>query len=291
RIGPGSKVGAGARVFGGPFVAELQRTPPSRPVVRPVPDEDASYLKWLDLGAFVARAATFLLTRSLSPSVGGRGPPRPPPGDAADAGANLRALRSGALPVRDDVTLRRPDTVLVASPRVLSDGVELENRTILDPSLGAEEAVELAVSVAAVAGWPWGPIHRPGPRLVQGEGGFDGEVARARIAGSAYTLPPESPPPADGASLVLQRDGERLAVFTLRPRIARNARSFAEACRDLGMKVALVHDRRNDPSAPWLAREAELGLVEGGLRSAVQEAAGGGRRVAVVTDAADEGEA
>ncbi|HKA26641.1 MAG TPA: hypothetical protein VKD88_04660, partial [Gaiellaceae bacterium] len=125
RIGPGSKVGAGARVFGGPFVAELQRTPPSRPVVRPVPDEDASYLKWLDLGAFVAGAATFLLTRSLSRSVGVVVLLSPRPGvlarDAADAGANLRALRSGALPVRDDVTLRRPDTVLVASPRVLSD--------------------------------------------------------------------------------------------------------------------------------------------------------------------------
>jgi cation-transporting ATPase I len=296
-VRPGAKVGAGARLFGGPFVAKLRQAPLVRPE-RGFVDEDTSYLVWMDAAAFVAGAVTFLATRSVSRAVGVLVLLSPRPAvlgrEAADAGANLRALRSGALPVRADAVLRRPDIVLVGSPRVLSDGLELESSMLLDPRLAAEEAVDLALSVAALAGRPWGPIRAPGRRFEEGEGSFDGEAAHATIDGLTYTLRPDpaASNTADGAfSLVLWGGVDRLAVLTLKPRLARNAGPFADACRRLHIEMALVHDQGATRAARELARKAGLNLLGGGLAGAVRRAASGGRRVAVITDAADEAEA
>jgi cation-transporting ATPase I len=294
-IRPGAGLRAGDRLFGGSFVVELDlpgRSAPARAGPGPPP-----YLEWMDLASFVAGALTFLATRSLSRAIGVVVLLGPRPGvlarEAADAGANLRALRSGALTSREDVVLRRPDLVLVGNPRVLSDGLEVDRATLLDRSLDEARAADLAVSVAALAGWPWGPIHRPGRRPDAGDGTFDGEAAHATVAGRRFTLRPDreaAPREANGSfSLVLSRDGDPVAAISLKPRLSRDLGLFARTCRRLNMEVALVHDGRATDRLHALADEAGLGLVGGGTAAALGQAARA-RQVAVVTDAGDGSE-
>ncbi len=293
---PGAKVGAGARLFGGPFVVELKRNPPAASLRSRGREEEPTYLEWLDLASFVAGALTFLVTRSFSRAIGVVVLLSPRPAvlarEAADAGTNLRALRCGALPVREDAVLRRPDVVVLDSVRVLTDGLELDSATLLDPTLSAEEAVGLAVSVAALAGWPWGPMRWPAlAQRADGNGTFDGEVAHATIQGQQYTLRPDRPRPEGVFTLVLRRGADRLATLSVKPRLARDAKPFARACRKLGLRVVLVHDVRAAASARELAREAGVEPAAGDAATAVRRAAADGARVAVVTDAADAGEA
>jgi calcium-translocating P-type ATPase len=297
RVRRGMRLGAGARLFGGPFVAELQPGP--RRGVRPVAPADLdSHLRRLDVASFAAGALTFVVTRSVSRAIGVALLLGPRPAvlarESADAGAILRALRCGALPTRDDVVLRRPDIVLVAHPRVLSDGLELHAAASLDPALDRQEAGRLAISVAALAGWPWGPIRGPVPRLDEGDGVFDGFSAHATIGGRRLSLVPEratSAGAAEGFSLVLCSGSERLARFSLRPSLARDARLFREACRRLGMTVVLVEGSSPAPLTRELARAAGVELVASSLATAVRRAARRGTRAAVVTDAGDEAEA
>jgi len=297
RVRRGARLGAGARLFGGPFVVELHRSPAGRSApVRP-PAESTPYLAWLDVASLVAGALTFIATRSMSRAVGVMLLLSPRPSllanEAADAGANIRALRCGALPTRDDVVLNRPDVVLVGSPRVLSDGLQLEGTVSLDPSLDPDEAAQLAVSVAALAGWPWGPIQGPDGRMAEGDGTFDGAAAHATVEGRRFSLLCERTAPAgakERLSLVLCSDGDRLAVLPVRPRLGCDAKLFVDTCRRLRMDVALVHNARETAPTRELAEEAGLGLVRGGLTNAVRRAGRGGRQVAVVTDAGDEGE-
>src|SRR5262249_47360970 len=129
---------------------------------------------WVAMTALMAAAVTLAATRSVSRATGvllllssrteilGR--------EGADGGARRRALRSGALPRRAGVTIRRPDVVLVESPRIIADGFEVARTELLGPSLTVSEAVDLAASVAALAGSPWGPIRWPGGRHHEGEG-------------------------------------------------------------------------------------------------------------------------
>ena len=294
RLRPGASVGAGARLHGGPFVVELRRDSPAagRPPQRQPADQSVSYLEWMDVASLVAGAVTFLATRSLSRALGVVVLLGPRPGvlarEAADAGANLRALRCGALPVHGDAVLRRPDTVLLACPRVLSDGTSLETTALFDPLLSTKEAAELAVSIAGLAGWPWGPMRRAGHQVGEGEGSFDGEAAHATIDGRRFTLRPDgasSTAAAEASSLLLCSGTDRLAVFSLRPRLARDAQLFAAACRALHIKAALVNDgSATQMRARDLAAEAGLDLVEGDLVTALRRSA---VPVAVVTDGID----
>ncbi len=178
--------------------------------------------------------------------------------------------------------------MFLACPRLLSDGISLETTAILDPSLGMEDAAELAVSIAGLAGWPWGPMQPAGQRIGEGDGSFDGEAAHATIDGRQFSLRPKGARAAatdEMSSLVLCAGAEPLAVFSLRPRLARDARRFVGACHALQVNAALVHDGgATEMVALELAAEAGLDLVEGDLVTALRHSAG---RVAFVTDGID----
>jgi hypothetical protein len=103
RVGPGSDLDAGTRLFGGPFLVELRWDgSPSRRSERGSEDLGTSFPPWRATAALAAAAIILLATRSISRAVGTlillSSRTEIPGREAANAWANLRVLRSGALP-------------------------------------------------------------------------------------------------------------------------------------------------------------------------------------------------
>ena len=298
-ISPGSDLAPGERLYGGPFRVVL-RGEGSRAGTRErlrVRDEPVQASR-VEAAAFAAAAVTLLATRSLSRAAGvllllsrrteilGR--------EAADAGAAMRALRSGALPLDEGVVIRRPDVVLIESPRVIADGFEVARADVLAPSLAASEAVELALSVAALAGSPWGPIRSTARCHRDGEGSFDGCDARAVIDDRLYALRLGDQPgaPLEGhLSLALSVADQPLAAIRLRPRLAADATELAAACRRLGVELVLAHEGLTTSATCSLARAAGLKLLRGPPAELVRRLTRSGKRVAFVTDSGADVEA
>lgn len=298
-VGPGSDLEPGARLFGGPFLVELRPgAPPVRRSETPSADSGTQLPPWRETAALAAAAITFLTTRSISRGVGalillssraeflGE--------EAAGAWANLRVLRSGALPLHGGVNIRLPDLVLFDRPRTISDGLEVAGVDVRQAQLAPWEAIDLALAVATLAGSPWGPIRRPSRLLEEGEGRFDGYGASAQIEGRTYTLTPYG---ADGGRLdgglrlLLGMDGDTLAVVRLQPRLAAEATELAALCRRLGVELVLSHEGTVTSATRSLAGTMGLTLSGGSPGGIVRRALGQGRRVALVTDSGEDAEA
>ena len=210
-----------------------------------------------------------------------------------------RVLRAGMTVVgsRPNRVIRRPDFLLLDSPRVLIDGLEVVSvlparTTSLEPA----EVLALAGGVNAAAGSPWGNAFPRGGQASADDGSFNGFWAAASVEGVRYTLgPPEDPPLVPealqhqhqgGYLLALSRESEDqpLGFLALRPRLAAGAVALIQACRRLGTQVELL-PAGSPLAAQAVARRAGVPLVDSADAVAViQEWQRTGAFVAVLAD-------
>lgn len=315
-VTPGGHIPAGARLHGGPFVLALEGGVSFTPQPRPAPVAATRYDRYvratglLSLGyaaftAVVTRSAarTFAALLLVTPRTAVIGM------EAATVGASARALRAGVTVVgtRPDRSVRRPDTLLIDGPRVLTDGFEVTGTLPLATGGDAAALLGLAAGVAAAAGTPWGGAFPRADRVEAGEGAFDGATATARIGGSGYTLGPvtaeDGVPPAARLRhrgeelLALRRDGESLALalVTLRPRLATGVAEMVAIYHAHGVAIGLLPG--GDPlAAAAVARRAGVTLLDGGTDADgavahVRARQVHGEVVAFLADSADAGAA
>ncbi len=308
-LAPGGVIEAGARVYGGPFVVELEGGAPFVPEPRPQPAPASlldRYLEVLGPLSFGYAGLTLAFSRSAGRAFAALLLVNPRPAligaESADIGASARVLRAGVTVVgtRPARTLRKPDFVLLDGPRLLSDGFEL-SRVVAIGEPEAGDLGALASAVAGAAGSPWGGALRQRQSGLSGDDGvghFDGASAHATIAGRRFSLGPagelEEHPAAQrsrdrGDETLVLRDAERdrpLALVALRPRLAPGAAELAASCHRRGVEVALL-ERGGRRASRALAGRADVPLiVEADLVDMIRERQGAGARVAVLSDRA-----
>src|SRR5205807_5447586 len=130
QLAPGIHVSAGARVFGGPFVLQLEGGQPFLPEPRPAPLTPSFYTRYLRAMGPLSlgyAALTALRTRSLVRTFEALLLVNPRTAivglEAANFQAAGRVLRAGVTVVgtRPKRVLRQPDFLLLDAPRVLTD--------------------------------------------------------------------------------------------------------------------------------------------------------------------------
>ena len=307
-VAPGSRIPAGAPLYGGPFVLELQGGEPFTSRPRPNPVAEAvhdRYVRALGPLSLAYMAATAVLTRSPSRTFAALLLVNPRPAligrQAADAGAAARVVRAGATVVgtRPDRPVRLPGVLLLHGPRVLTDGFELALVVPLPEAGDGAEVRERAIGIAEAAGSPWGNAFPIGGSLAATDGAFDGRTATASVEGARYSLGPIAdgdPVPAavrlrhrgDRLLLLRREDTQRpLGLLVLRPRLAQGVGELIQACRR--HRVALELLTAGDPlAARGVAERADVPVVDGDDPvAAVRARQVGGRLVAFASDSAD----
>jgi calcium-translocating P-type ATPase len=280
-IAPGAQVPAGARLFGGPFVMQLQGGQPFLPQPRPAALAPSLYSRYIQVLGPVSlgyAALTAVLTRSLGRTFEALLLVNPRTAvigmEAANLNAAARVLRGGVIVVgtRPDRHIRRPDVLLLDGPRVLTDGLEVAKVLSLGEGCEATEILALAGGVAAAAGSPWGNAFPRAGQATATEGSFNGLWAAALVDGVRYTLgPPEDLPELPEAVQVLQEGGYLLALsldgglltlgsVVLRPRLSPGAAELVQTCRRLGVRLELLA-RADSVAAAGVARRAGVPLV------------------------------
>ncbi len=307
-VAPGATVPAGARLFGGPFVLELQEGEPFTVEPRATPTTPTlfdRYIRGLGPLSLAYAALTAIITRSpgrtfaslllVNPRTAMIG------AENADLGANARVLRAGVTVIgtRADRTIRRPDVLLLDQPRTLTAGFELTQVIPMAPGYTAEEIREWAASVAIAAGGPWGGAIRASGDIVVARGSFNGTVATAQIHDTVFTLGPAEDRTVLPAALRLQqrashllllrsdRDTQPLGVLAVQPRLAPGVVELVETCRHHKVELRLLAGD-NAIAAQAIARRAQVTLVDSDdAVTVVREQQAKGLRVAVVSDSPD----
>lgn len=307
-LAPGQRVEAGARVYGGPVSVTLENPG----AFAPAPDGTSSactllerYTQGVGPVALAYAVLTGILTRSPGRAFTALLLVSPRPAmvgaDAADQGASARVLRAGVTQVGSrGRPVRRPDTLVIDSPRLLTNGLELTHVETQDDSLEPLDAARIAAGVAAAAGSPWGPAFPAAGRIEADDGTFDGATASGRIESERWTLGPPAPgepgdPPADRAEHRLElRRRDRIdpvARLALRPRIRREATDLVETCRRHGVEVEVLN-RASSAAAAAVAERAGAPLIEVADATArVHTLKERGQVVAVLSDSVHAGEA
>lgn len=307
-VSPGETVGAGSRLFGGPFVLQMQANPGFEPRPRPAPLAPTLYDRYTQIvapAALAYAALTAVLTRSLirtfaalllvNPRVAIIG------AEAADLDASARVLRAGVIVVgtRPDRMLRRPDLVLLDGPRIIADRYEATSVIPLAPGVDTAEILSRAGAVAAANGSPWGGAFRTAAAGLEAtDGHFDGARATARIGGVAYSLGPledwSSVPEAaplrqrgESVLLLTGEHGERpLGLVALRPRLADDVRELVAICRRHRVLVALLPGNDALTARSVAARAGIPVLDDDDALAAIQSRQSHGQYVAFVSDGA-----
>jgi calcium-translocating P-type ATPase len=295
RIVPGSLVSGGARVYGGPFVLELGE--PAEPSGDEPPGARSRVhdYAWLaDAGSLAAAALVGFATRSPARALvallllGAR--PALEGADAAERGASARMLRLGATVVdrRPGRGFRRPDCVILETPRVLVDGLEIVDAVPLDPELSPDRLRSLALGLAAAGGWPWGPIS-PASGATVDEVEVDDGTVHASVDGQVFRLSPAESPGVHSAHLLLElrdgRDDQPLGLVALRPKLRSSTRHLVGTCRRLGIELVLPATEREEAAARDLGERAGIATrVVADVAAAVRALRADGRVVAVVSD-------
>ncbi|MBV8989082.1 MAG: HAD-IC family P-type ATPase, partial [Solirubrobacterales bacterium] len=294
---PGQRLDAGSRLAGGPVVAELDGEQPFAPEPRPTPPTPTLYDRYLSalpaislayaavtglLGGSAGRALTaLLLVNPRSALIGA---------ESADNGAAARVLRHGLTVVgsREKRPICRPDALIIDSPRVLSEGLELAS---IDAISDHDElqVTRLASGVSAAAGSPWGEIFRQRDAADAIDGTFDGRVASAEIDGERWLLASKASDVAPDRSvdiLELRRTRDRSAVarITLRLKTADGIEQLLDVCARHGVSVQLVGDRST--AGAELARRCGLEAVADDPVKRIRSLQSSGAIVAVLSDSA-----
>ncbi|HET8629043.1 MAG TPA: hypothetical protein VFL91_16600, partial [Thermomicrobiales bacterium] len=310
-LAPGSDIGAGSRVHGGPFVVGLQGGAPFAPEQRDVPATPSLYDRYVQaLGpASLAYAVlTAVVTRSFGRAFAALLLVTPRTSviatEGANTGASARVLRAGVTVVgtRPHRVVRRPDLLLIDGPRVLTEGHEIAGTLPVGEEGDPAELLGYAAGVAAAAGAPWGGAFPAGDRVEASDGTFDGRVAAATIGGERYTLGPATDHDAVPAALRLRHRGETLlalrrageprprALFALRPRLARDVADLVATARRRGVALALI--RHGDAAtAQAVARRAGMQLLDGDPVALIRARQDEGALVAFLSDSAASGAA
>ncbi len=300
-VAPGGRLDAGARVSGGPVVVELDGGGAFTPQSRATPPRPKLYDRYLNALAPISlayAAVTALLTRSPARALTALLLVNPRAAligaDSADNGAEARVLRQGVVVVgsRGRRCICRPDALIIESPRVLSDGLELASASASDSSYDEAAITRIATGISAAAGSPWGALfgHRDAADAVDGT--FDGRGASAEIDGRRWTLAPKR---TGGAS----ESGEH--VLELRPAHGRGAvgrislrlapavglGQLLESARRASVPVELVGEP--SPAAAALACAAGVRAVRGDALDRVRELQAEGAVVAVLSDTGHAG--
>jgi cation-transporting ATPase I len=223
RIVPGSHVSGGARLFGGPFVLELQGGQPFIPEPRPAPLTPTLYSRYLQAeGAisFAYAALTGVLTWSFARTFNALLLVNPRPAiigaEAANLDAAARGLRAGVTVVgtRPNRMIRLPDILLIDGPRVLSEGLEVATIVPLVENQESAALLALAAGISAAAGSPWGNAFPRTTGLAASNGSFNGLWATATIDGIPYTLGPPEDGPLRSEAFHIQHQGGYLLVLS-----------------------------------------------------------------------------
>ena len=280
---PGEHVSAGSRLFGGPFVLQLEAAHEAfTPRPRPAPITPTLFSRYVNVAGFVSfgyAALAGVLTRSFMGALTGMLLVNPRTAligsDAAESGAVARVLRAGVIVVgsRPGRSLILPNDLILECPRVLTDGYELTGVLPLTDAYENEQLLQHGTNVAHAAGSPWGGAFRATGKRTGSAGSFDGYAARATSAGDRYTLRPvtgEDHIPASfrmknrGHCLLLlehERDHQPLALFALRPRLATGVQELLDLCQRTGVRAHLLPggDRA---AARAVAKRANIELSE-----------------------------
>lgn len=306
-ISPGAEVNGGAQLFGGPFVLQLQGGQPFVPATRPAPPRPSFYNRYLSTvgpASLAYAALTAIFTRSLARTFEALLLVNPRTAiigaEAANLGAMARALRGGVTIVgsRRDRQLRLPDVLLISGPRVLIDGFEVARVFPLGEGLEVPDILELASSIAAASGLPWGNAFPPPVRRSASEGSFNGMWAAAIVDGERYILGPPEDVPALREAVQLQHRGgyllelgkesesRPLGYIGLRPRLQAGVPDLVETCHRLGVRLELF--RRGSPAvAEMVAARAKIPLLDAeDAVDLIQERQRDGLFVAYVSDSA-----
>jgi magnesium-transporting ATPase (P-type) len=260
-VTPGHTILAGAVVHGGPLVVELQDGDDFVPQPRPSPLRAALYDRYHYYGATASVAfaiVTALRTGSIAhvfeafllanprTAVAGL--------DAANLLAASRALRAGltVIGTRPDRHILLPDVVLIDSPRLLTDGLEVADAVPLVTDFGFDNLLVIAEAVSTAAGSPWGAIFETLGRARGTAGDFNGLWAAATVHGERYHLGP----PEDGLevpewfaieyragyilSLYRESDEKTLGFIALRRRLRPGIEGLVATCKRLAVALKIL---------------------------------------------------
>jgi len=307
---PGAHIPPGARLYGGPFVLQLQHSvsfaafiPTPRPV--PIaPTLNEQYFRVLAPLSLIYATGTALLTRSFTRTLAALMLVNPRVAligqETADLGVNARVLRAGVTVVgtRKERIMRRPDRLLLDGARLLTDGLELTSALSLSDEYDSAEIQALAGGVAVSAGSPWGNAFRAAGNLEGSEGSFDGQSATASIEGARYLLAPltsdERATIPEAARLeqrgnhvlLLRREHEAqiFGVLALRPRLASGVTALVASCQSYGVELGVLADS-TQPAIQVLAHRAGISLIfEDDALTAIRAKQQEGAVVAFVSD-------
>jgi calcium-translocating P-type ATPase len=305
---PGDQVPAGAILSGGPFVLEIADGYVFEPRPRPAKLPLTVYDRYRRVGgtlstAYVAFTAlrTFSLTRTFESLL----LLNPRPAAIAEKTANLaaaaRALRSGitVTGTRVDRPIRFPSVVLFDGPRLLTDGLEINEVFPASEVLQPAEVLTIAATVSAATGSPWGNVFPKAAAATISGAEFNGLWATAVVDGYRYSLgPPEdvtripesfwAEHTLDGSDyfLELRNDEDDLffGLISLRPRITAHTAQLVQVARRLGVRLELLC-HASTPAAKALARRSGMRIVIS--RNSVEEIRERQRRGAIVAFVSD----
>lgn len=304
---PGAGVPAGSRVYGGPFVVELETGAPFTPEPRPAPIGPTLYSRYhqaLGPASLIYAGITAVLTRSIGRTFAALLLVTPRTAvigaEAADLGASARVLRAGVTVVgtRPNRPVRRPGLLLLESVRLVLDGLEVRGAVPLIEGLEPAELLALASGIAAAAGSPWGGALPRANARAAADGAFDGVTATATIDGDRAMLGPLGGE--DAGATVRQMEGrgnlllavrtERqglLGVIALRPRLAPGVAELVSTCERHAVEIALLANG-GGIVAQQAARRAKVGILHGeDAVAAIRARQADGALVAFVADSAD----
>ena len=309
-VRPGGRVPGGARVFGGPFVVELDAGSAFTPGPLPAstsPSELDRYVRLVGPLSLAYAALTVALTRSWRRAFIALVVLNPRPAligaQAADAGASARALRSGVIVVgsRPDRAIALPDVVVLDHPRVLTDGLEVREVLPLDRAVSRAQAEQLAAGIAGAASLPWGRIFLNVRSAEVVDGQFDGWRATGTCGARRYALAPATrrqlgavgadQPEAHWLALTEQGRQRPLALIALVPRLAEGVGDLVDGCRRHGVRLVLRRNREGDTTQVIADRVRVEEVVACDPVDLVREYQRRGEQVAFVSDSACAGEA
>ncbi|WP_249018674.1 HAD-IC family P-type ATPase [Conexibacter sp. S30A1] len=308
---PGARLSAGATVLHGPLVVELQVTDGFEGHPRPVPTPRDAAQRYAALLGPVSLAYAVLYAgrwRSLAAAFTGLLLVNPRAAvigsDAADMGASARVLRAGVTVVgsRPERTLRRPDVLLIARPRALTDGLE-QVRILPRAGQDRAELSELTAAMMNAAGSPWGTTLPAARSQHADSASFDGRAITAVVGGRRLRLEPvdgggELSPElrravdaGEQALALNDEDGVPLAHLCLRPRLASGVDVLVRSASRHGVRLIMLEgdDRR---ASRAVSRRCGIELaIEADLVELVREHQRHGSLVAVLSDSARAAEA
>jgi cation transport ATPase len=284
-VAPERTVPPGARLYGGPFVLQLQHEKSFEaftPQPRPSPLAPTLFDRYQHVVGpisllYVAGAA--VLTRSLNQTLAALLLVNPRTSliglDSADLNTSARVVRAGVTIVgtRKDRSIRLPQFVLLDGARLLTGRLELAHALPLTEEYDSAALLARAAGIAAAAGSPWGGIFRSAGSVPAADGGFDGTVATAISESVRYTLGPVEDWSAlpQAASfhqrgnyvLVLRSERKQrpLGILAVRPQLAVGIQELVQTCQHYGVELAVISSGQQ-LAVEALAHRARVRLLQ-----------------------------